>query len=102
MSEKKYSACEHAATLFLFSIPLTSPTLLFFVYHCRGDRQKYGLLEKKKDYLERARDFHKKERTIQKLKVKASERNPDEFYFAMENAKTKDGIHDGRCVDSYT
>ena len=27
-------------------------------------RAKFGLLEKRKDYLERAKDFHKKENTI--------------------------------------
>ncbi|KAF5843453.1 Utp11 protein-domain-containing protein [Dunaliella salina] len=58
-------------------------------------RRKYGLLEKRKDYLQRARDFHKKEDTIKRLKRKAEERNPDEFYFAMEKARTKNGIHDG-------
>eukprot|EP00200_Dunaliella_tertiolecta_P001595 CAMPEP_0202353388 /NCGR_PEP_ID=MMETSP1126-20121109/9171_1 /ASSEMBLY_ACC=CAM_ASM_000457 /TAXON_ID=3047 /ORGANISM="Dunaliella tertiolecta, Strain CCMP1320" /LENGTH=258 /DNA_ID=CAMNT_0048945731 /DNA_START=68 /DNA_END=841 /DNA_ORIENTATION=+ len=58
-------------------------------------RKKYGLLEKRKDYLQRARDFHKKEDTIKRLKRKAEERNPDEFYFAMEKARTKNGIHDG-------
>ncbi|KAI8464287.1 MAG: small-subunit processome [Monoraphidium minutum] len=56
-------------------------------------RAKYGLLEKKKDYQQRARDFHKKENTIKALQRKAEERNPDEFYFAMENARTKDGVH---------
>lgn len=51
------------------------------------------MLEKKQDYLERARDFHKKDKTLQVLRRKAEERNPDEFYFAMQNAKTKDGVH---------
>jgi len=32
----------------------------------------------------------------QRLKRKAEERNPDEFYFAMEKARTKNGVHDGR------
>jgi U3 small nucleolar RNA-associated protein 11 len=36
--------------------------------------------------------------TTQRLKRKAEERNPDEFYFAMEKARTKNGIHDGRLV----
>jgi len=58
-----------------------------------GARQKFGLLEKKKDYLLRARDFHKKERAIRTLRRKAEERNPDEFYYAMEKARTKDGVH---------
>ncbi|GLI62103.1 hypothetical protein VaNZ11_004685 [Volvox africanus] len=59
-------------------------------------RQKYGLLEKHKDYVERARNFHKKDKVLKALKRKAEERNPDEFYFAMEKARTKEGVHDGR------
>eukprot|EP00639_Heterosigma_akashiwo_P027887 CAMPEP_0194668486 /NCGR_PEP_ID=MMETSP0295-20121207/3990_1 /TAXON_ID=39354 /ORGANISM="Heterosigma akashiwo, Strain CCMP2393" /LENGTH=258 /DNA_ID=CAMNT_0039551237 /DNA_START=156 /DNA_END=934 /DNA_ORIENTATION=- len=55
--------------------------------------KKYGLLEKKKDYVLRARDFHKKEDKIMHLRRKAALRNPDEFYFGMQKAKTKGGVH---------
>ena len=63
-----------------------------------GDRRKFGLLEKKKDYVLRARDFHKKEDAIKALKTKAAYRNPDEFYFGMQRNRTKDGVHVGRAV----
>ncbi|GAA5892586.1 rRNA-processing protein UTP11 [Sporobolomyces salmoneus] len=56
-------------------------------------RKKLGLLEKHSDYVKRARDFHSKERRIQKLKEKASMRNKDEFYHSMVNQKTKNGVH---------
>ena len=56
-------------------------------------RKKLGLLEKKSDYVERARDYHKKEDAIKKLQEKAALRNPDEFHFAMQSSKTKDGVH---------
>jgi U3 small nucleolar RNA-associated protein 11 len=52
------------------------------VYCCREHRRKLGLLEKKKDYVQRARDFHKKEKALLTLQAKAEQRNPDEFYFA--------------------
>lgn len=35
---------------------------------------------------------------LQHLESKAEQRNPDEFYFAMEKAKTKDGVHIQRCA----
>lgn len=60
-----------------------------------NDRRKFGLLEKKNDYLQRARDFHKKENEIQNLRRKAEQRNPDEFYFAMERKQTKGGVVTG-------
>ncbi|BDA41546.1 probable U3 small nucleolar RNA-associated protein 11 [Coccomyxa sp. Obi] len=56
-------------------------------------RSKFGLLERKKDYKARADDFHRKEKALQNLRRKAEERNPDEFYFAMEHARTKGGVH---------
>jgi|UniRef100_A0A6T5Y7T2 U3 small nucleolar RNA-associated protein 11 len=63
-----------------------------------SDRKRYGLLEKKKDYVLRAKDFHKKEDAINALKRKAAYRNPDEFYFAMQNSKTEDGVHKTRST----
>lgn len=56
-------------------------------------RRRLGLLEKHKDYVLRAKDFHRKERTIKILQRKAEERNPDEFYFGMVNKKTTKGVH---------
>ncbi|KAF6163918.1 hypothetical protein GIB67_024773 [Kingdonia uniflora] len=56
-------------------------------------RKKFGLLEKHKDYIDRAKAFHKKEDAIKKLKEKASFRNPDEFYFGMIKTRTIDGVH---------
>nr|GMD44754.1 probable U3 small nucleolar RNA-associated protein 11 [Ipomoea batatas] len=56
-------------------------------------RKKFGLLEKKKDYVKRAQAYHKKEETLRKLKEKAAFRNPDEFYFGMIKTKTVGGVH---------
>ncbi|ORZ35479.1 small-subunit processome [Catenaria anguillulae PL171] len=56
-------------------------------------RRKLGLLEKHKDYVLRARDFHSKEDRVKRMREKARLRNPDEFYFAMEKATTKKGVH---------
>ncbi|KAI9256517.1 small-subunit processome [Phascolomyces articulosus] len=56
-------------------------------------RERLGLLEKKKDYLLRARDYHSKQKRLKALREKALARNPDEFYFKMINAKTKGGVH---------
>lgn len=63
----------------------------------RGQLQKRkhkGLLEKKKDYRVRADNYKMKKKIISTLKQKANFRNPDEFYFAMNSMKTKDGVHD--------
>ena len=64
----------------------------------RAARRQYGLLEKKKDYKLRADDFHKKEEALRRLRRKAEERNPDEFYFAMQGAQTRQGVHTKRCA----
>ncbi|KAF5747906.1 U3 small nucleolar RNA-associated protein 11 [Tripterygium wilfordii] len=56
-------------------------------------RKKFGILEKHKDYVVRAKAFHKKEETLRRLKEKAASRNPDEFYFKMIKTKTVNGVH---------
>lgn len=56
-------------------------------------RAHFGILEKKKDYRQRAQDFHRKQDRIQAMRRKASMRNPDEFYFGMSNAEIHDGRH---------
>ncbi|CAL1694034.1 unnamed protein product [Somion occarium] len=56
-------------------------------------RAKLGFLEKHKDYVLRARDYHSKQDRIKRLRQKAAERNKDEFYFAMNRQKTEKGVH---------
>ncbi|KIX02935.1 uncharacterized protein Z518_06485 [Rhinocladiella mackenziei CBS 650.93] len=46
-------------------------------------RQKWGLLEKHKDYSLRAQDYNTKKKKLAQLSRKARERNPDEFAFGM-------------------
>jgi U3 small nucleolar RNA-associated protein 11 len=55
-------------------------------------RTKRGLLEKRKDYVLRAADYKRKASTIKRLSEKASERNPDEFYYGMMRERTVNGI----------
>jgi U3 small nucleolar RNA-associated protein 11 len=40
-----------------------------------SSRKHLGLLEKKKDYVVRAKDYHRKQDALKGLKVKASEKN---------------------------
>lgn len=56
-------------------------------------RRKLGHLEKHKDYIKRARNFHAKEDTLKSLRVRASNKNDDEFYFGMIKSRVKDGRH---------
>ncbi|EFJ37989.1 hypothetical protein SELMODRAFT_73763 [Selaginella moellendorffii] len=58
-----------------------------------SERARFGLLEKHKDYVLRAKDFHRKEKTIQTLQEKALTKNPDEFYHRMISTKTVNGVH---------
>eukprot|EP00871_Galdieria_phlegrea_P005965 jgi/Galph1/856/GphlegSOOS_G5593.1 len=65
-------------------------------YRERGQperRRKRGMLEKHKDYVLRAKDYHGKERRLHALLEKSRQRNPDEFYFNMINSRVEDGIH---------
>ncbi|CAB3977347.1 probable U3 small nucleolar RNA-associated 11 [Paramuricea clavata] len=56
-------------------------------------RKQFGLLEKHKDYVQRAKDFHRKEDHLKLLREKARNKNPDEFYYKMINTKTRNGVH---------
>ncbi|KAG1908325.1 u3 small nucleolar RNA-associated protein 11 [Suillus fuscotomentosus] len=56
-------------------------------------RAKFGILEKHKDYVQRARDYHSKQDRITRLRQKAADRNKDEFYFGMNKERTVQGVH---------
>ncbi|KAF9454065.1 u3 small nucleolar RNA-associated protein 11 [Macrolepiota fuliginosa MF-IS2] len=56
-------------------------------------RTKLGILEKHKDYVQRAKDYHSKQDRLNRLRQKAAERNKDEFYFSMVKEKTRKGVH---------
>ncbi|KIV80050.1 hypothetical protein PV11_07580 [Exophiala sideris] len=70
-------------------------------------REKWGILEKHKDYSLRAQDYNKKKKKLEQLSQKARERNPDEFAFGMlsqgkaglgkhKASKSADGSQAGR------
>lgn len=52
------------------------------------DRKRFGLLQKKKDYKLRSKDYHDKQERLKILKQKAKNKNPDEYYHAMVSRKT--------------
>jgi len=56
------------------------------------ERQKWGILEKHKDYSLRAKDHNTKKRKLNALKAKAADRNEDEFYFGMMSSKSRAGV----------
>ncbi|KAH6619744.1 small-subunit processome [Chaetomium sp. MPI-SDFR-AT-0129] len=47
------------------------------------ERERLGILEKKKDYQKRAKDYAQKKAVLKSLRQKAADRNEDEFYFGM-------------------
>ncbi|PLN80651.1 U3 small nucleolar RNA-associated protein 11 [Aspergillus taichungensis] len=50
-------------------------------------REKWGILEKHKDYSLRAKDYNTKKAQIKRLQEKAHDRNPDEFAFGMVSSR---------------
>ncbi|KAJ7361511.1 u3 small nucleolar RNA-associated protein 11 [Mycena albidolilacea] len=58
-----------------------------------ANRARLGILEKHKDYVKRARDYHSKQDRLTRLKQKVAERNKDEFYFSMSKQTSKGGVH---------
>jgi len=56
-------------------------------------REHLGLLEKHRDYAERARNYEGKQKRLKAMREKAAARNPEEFYFGMVHERTKGGVH---------
>lgn len=59
-------------------------------------REHLGLLEKKQDYVARAKNYHQREDMMNKLKTKANLKNSDEFYFKMNKGKRNE---EGKFVE---
>lgn len=67
--------------------------------HQPSERSEFGLLEKKKDYKLRAKDYNDKKATLKKTKKESTDKNPDEFYFHMINSKTEGGVHKDKATE---
>ncbi|OQD78256.1 hypothetical protein PENDEC_c001G00102 [Penicillium decumbens] len=59
-------------------------------------REKWGILEKHKDYSLRAKDYNAKKAKLKRLEEKARNRNPDEFHFGMMGDKDRTQGRHGR------
>ncbi|KAI6242193.1 U3 small nucleolar RNA-associated protein 11 [Aphelenchoides fujianensis] len=59
-----------------------------------ANRKRFGLLEKKKDWIQRTRAHQKKKNKLRKLRRNALERNRDEFDYHMVRSQVGfDGVH---------
>ncbi|KAL4970482.1 rRNA-processing protein UTP11 [Aspergillus stella-maris] len=66
-------------------------------------REKWGILEKHKDYSLRAKDYTQKKQKIKRLEEKVRDRNPDEFAFGMMSSHSgAKGKHGTGMRDSAT
>ncbi|KAL4948060.1 U3 small nucleolar RNA-associated protein 11 [Aspergillus filifer] len=66
-------------------------------------REKWGILEKHKDYTLRAKDYNQKKQKIKRLEEKVRDRNPDEFAFGMMSSHSgAKGKHGTGMRDSAT
>ncbi|KAJ5711804.1 Small-subunit processome Utp11 [Penicillium malachiteum] len=59
-------------------------------------REKWGILEKHKDYSLRAKDYNAKKAKLKRLEEKARDRNPDEFHFGMMGGQNQTQGKHGR------
>ncbi|KAJ5936296.1 Small-subunit processome Utp11 [Penicillium verhagenii] len=59
-------------------------------------REKWGILEKHKDYSLRAKDYNAKQAKLKRLEEKARDRNPDEFHFGMMGSQNQTQGKHGR------
>ncbi|RAL16652.1 rRNA-processing protein UTP11 [Aspergillus homomorphus CBS 101889] len=64
-------------------------------------REKWGILEKHKDYSLRAKDYNAKKAKLKRLQEKVRDRNPDEFNFGMMSSHSaRQGRHGAGVRDS--
>ncbi|KAL4895736.1 small-subunit processome [Aspergillus ambiguus] len=64
-------------------------------------REKWGILEKHKDYSLRAKDYNQKKAKLKRLQEKAKDRNPHEFAFGMMSSHSqRQGRHGAAVRDS--